>query len=113
MKPAVHLAWVLPLVLLLPACSDKSRRMSEGEALQYKQKLLREYPGEISPFKVGEFGMLPARTQGEIDKAFDAYRDQYADEKARAQADFEQSRKASGKSSEKAPASGSSSKGSP
>jgi hypothetical protein len=104
MKPAVHLAWVLPLVLLLPACSDKSRRLSESEALQYKQKLLREHPGEISPVKVGEFGMLPARTQGEIDKAFDAYRDQYADEKARAQADFEAGRK----ESEKAPASGSS-----
>lgn len=106
MKPAVHLAWVLPLLLLLLACSDKSRRMSESEALQYKQKLLREHPGEISPLKMGELGMLPGRTQGEIDEAFDAYRAQYASEKARAQANFDASRK----ESEKAPNGGSSEK---
>jgi hypothetical protein len=96
MKPAVHLVGVFVLALVLPACSDKSRRMGPSEALQYKQKLLREHPGEISPAKYGEFGMLPLLTQGEIDEAFETYRGQYAAEKARTQAEFEASRKASG-----------------
>jgi hypothetical protein len=93
MKPAAHLAWVLLVLLLLPACSDKSRRLNEREAIQYKQALLREHPGEISPLKLNEFMMTPGRTRGDIDKAFDSYRAEYSAQQALERREFEADRK--------------------
>ena len=75
-------------------CGDKSRRLNEGETLQYKHQLILDHNREISPEQAVLLGQHPARTQGEIDAYFDQLRDQHAREVEAGRADFEASKKA-------------------
>ena len=64
-------------------CSSSSRRLSERETLQYKTQLVRSRRSEISPAKAEKLLYHPARTQREIDRAFDELALEQAREAAR------------------------------
>ena len=63
-------------------CGNKSRRMGEGETLQYKRDLLQQRPRDLSPTQARKLFYDPSRTRGEIDRVFDDYARQYAEEVA-------------------------------
>lgn len=86
-------------------CSDTSRRMSEGEALQYKRALVKENQTQISETEAVELMYHPARTKAELDRYLAELRKRFA---ARQAAD-QQAGGAPGKSSATAKPSGTSS----
>ena len=65
------------------SCSDKDRRMSEFEALNYRRELVRTNHAQLSPQQRRDLMYHPARTQGEIDASFERYRQQFAEQQAR------------------------------
>jgi hypothetical protein len=94
---------LVSLALGFSACSDKSHRMSELEAANYKRELVKTHPGEISLEQASQLMYHPARTRGEIDEAFDKFRTQHAKEAAAERAQFESGRRTSGKKSATSP----------
>ena len=63
-------AWLLVVVIVGGACSDKSKRLSEKETLDYKRELLQRRGDEISFADKEVLYYHPGRTTEEIDKAF-------------------------------------------
>jgi len=86
---AVRLAaWVpflAPVLLLVSpvGCSDRDRRMGEFEALEYRRDLVRGHYAELSPQQRRDLMYHPGRTARQIDRTFDAYRRQFAEQQAR------------------------------
>ncbi len=52
-------------------CSDRDRRLSEGEALRYKRALLVEHGESVSSDQVEQIGRFSGRTKREIDGYFE------------------------------------------
>jgi hypothetical protein len=88
-------ALLLGVVCLAPSCSDKDRRMSEGETLAYKRQLVLSHEGEISTTQAEELLYHPARTQGQIDTYFEKLLSDFAARKKAEEAIWLQAHKAS------------------
>ena len=87
--PACSSLAALVLLTLACGCGDKTRRLSEQEALNYKTRLLASHVGEISPQQQNEFMRRAERTEAKIDAVFDQYRERFAAQKAADEARFE------------------------
>ena len=91
--PMLGLAVIVGLVgLVSTACSDHDRRLTEGEALQYKRELLRANPQAISPDQATDFGQHRGRTKAAIDRRFDELQREFDVEKAEARKTWEAER---------------------
>jgi hypothetical protein len=84
--------WVVILALGPVACSDKSRRLSEKEAIEYKRDLLQRRGSEISFADKELLYFHPARTPRDIDRAFDTLKAKHDREVAADRAALEKSR---------------------
>lgn len=73
---------------VLLGCGGASRRLSEREALQYKRELIFSKKREIAPGQARQLFYHPARARDEIDRAYEGYAEQYAQEKAREASNF-------------------------
>ena len=93
---AVVLFLTLLSVLVASGCSDKSRRMGEGETLRYKRELALAHRTEISPAQAEKLLYFPGRTKGEIDAYLDTLCAEYAEEQRAAGSDLEGASKKSG-----------------
>lgn len=69
-------------------CGDRSRRLGEREALEYKTALLRSRQAEVSPGQTKRFFYHPARTPAEIDRAFNDLAREHAADAVRERAAF-------------------------
>lgn len=78
------------------SCSDKDRRMSEFEALNYRRGLVRTNHTQLSPQHRRDLMYHPGRTQREIDRTFDTYREQFAEQQVRDAATALESRRNAG-----------------
>ena len=59
---------------LLTGCDrSRSRRLSRGEALNYKKTLLRDNPGALGEDQWDSFGAHSASTKNEIDAVFEDF----------------------------------------
>lgn len=67
----------ISLSSLLLGCGSSSKRMGEAEALSYKQSLIAEHAGELSPEDRYLLMMHPGRTRAELDEAVEMYRTQH------------------------------------
>ena len=76
----------------LSGCGDKSRRLTENETLEYKRSLVISRQREIGPGQARQLFYHPARTRGEIDRAFQKYVEEYSSEQSRDAAQFSRNR---------------------
>jgi hypothetical protein len=73
-------------------CADKSRRLREGEALQYKRELLQSHPHELNPQYVERFLYSPARSKNDINAVFDDFAKKSAEAAAADRAQYSKER---------------------
>ena len=74
---------VAALMLPTAGCSNE-RRLSEGEALDYKRQLIRR--GELSASQIDQLGSDSARTKAAIDAVYDKLRAESAEQRPRERA---------------------------
>ena len=84
---------LLGLAALPLSCSDKDRRMPEGETLAYKRQLVYSHWGKISTSQANDFLYYPGRTQGEIDTYFEKLLSDFAAQKKADEASWLKERK--------------------
>jgi len=83
---------VLAVVLLfflgaIAGCSDKSRRLNEGETQNYKRALLQKHHREVSFEQQKKFFQHHARTKEELDEVLEEYIDEFQQRRARDRAE--------------------------
>jgi hypothetical protein len=86
---------------LLTGCDgSRSRRLSRGEALNYKKTLLRDNPGALGEDQWESFGSHSASTPREIDAVFEDFGRAHRERQAAERTQFLELRSANGADSE-------------